>query len=251
MTISKSKIINLVEKYNDNKNVQYNIYKIILEKCPNSIKKNNDKIDIEMSKIDDKTVGLIEKYIINFEKTKEYEKKREIELKAYTTEIANTKKNVKVIDMKSVPEIDNEIENKLKMQWRKRWGDDYKGDTNNMYDDHVKRLRTSRKQSKKWEQYLKITKNIREKGTTLRATDGNFEGEDTHAYKNKDIDELNDILDSMELNDYEEERIDIEDEQEDDPENELDNKDINELSSKERNKLLFGDSESEDSDIES
>lgn len=261
MTVSKSKIIELVNKYSNNKNVQYNIYKIILEKCPQSIKKKDDEIDIEMSKIDDKTAGVIEKYILNIEKSKEYEKQRELELKEYSKEIENTKKDIKVNEIKQENVGDFQIEEKLKNQWKKRWHEDYKGNIDNIYEEHVKKMRL-KKYSKKWEQHLKIPRNIKDKMYPLKSTDGNFGEEyDSISYKNKDIDELNEMLDSVDLNENPDDILQMENEDdediedtermedittmEDDEENQLDEETINKLSNKERNKLLFGDSDSD------
>lgn len=248
MTVSKSKIIDLVNKYTNNKNIQYNIYKIILEKCPQSIKRKNDEIDIEMSKIDDKTVIMIERYILNIEKTKEYENQRELELKEYSKEIQNTKKDIKVNDIKQEKNISSEIDEKLKNQWKKRWNEEYSGNIDNIYEEHIKKIRL-KKYSKKWEQYLKITRNAKDKMYPLKTTDGNFGEEyDSILYKNKDIDELNEMIEGIDIEEhvYDSEKIEeeLEELEELDEEN-LEEENINKMSIKERNKILFGDSDSD------
>lgn len=86
MTISKSNLINKINTlFKDVKEVQYNIYTIIDKNSKESIEFHDEIVKINFSKINDKTLKLLDVYIKNMEKglkeKKEYEKDRDVLLK--------------------------------------------------------------------------------------------------------------------------------------------------------------------------
>ena len=87
MTISKSNLINTIQtKFYDSKEIQYNIYIIIEKECKESIEELEEgQIRINFSKLNDKTVRMIDTYIKSISKTlkenEDYEKERNLILK--------------------------------------------------------------------------------------------------------------------------------------------------------------------------
>lgn len=264
MTISKSNLIKLIQnKYND-KETQYNIYKIIKCKCPDSIKNNNGKIEIEMARIDSKTLYEIKKFLDIKDKSQNYENNIEKEINDLKEkmEVLDIHKGVNKLKENINMEIDTtyDYDKSLKDNWKKFWKSDYKGNIDNICEEHVRNIKYYKFKNKRWNEILKRKKHY--KSTKMYANrkgetgfeesecinqneefinENEFEDfepiEDTE--DNKDIDPIED----NELKEEEEENINTEN----DTENEIE---IGLNDKKQINKLLFGESDTDDSEDE-
>ncbi len=111
MTISKSNLINKINTlFKEVKEVQYNIYTIIDTNSKESIEFVDDTVKINFSKINDKTLKLLDTYIKNMEKglkeKKEYEKDRDIFLKKENSIMFNEAEPEPIKQQQISPKID-------------------------------------------------------------------------------------------------------------------------------------------------
>jgi hypothetical protein len=164
MTISKSNLIKIIQSNYTDKETQYNIYKIIKSRCPNSIINNKDRLTIEMSKVDIKTIYEIKKFLDVKEKSKNYENKIEKEINDLKKQMESLKiKNIEenYILSQNLNQNSYDYDKSVKHNWKKYWKSDYKGNTDNICEEHIRNIKYFKFKNKRWNEMLKTKKKFK------------------------------------------------------------------------------------------
>lgn len=273
MTISKSKLINIISNYN--KEVQYNIYCIIEKNSKESIETNPNtgEVKINFSKIPEKIIRQIDAYIKDVKKeiedNQEYEKNREI-LLIESKKMLKEQSNEEEAPQKRDESIN--IISHIKEVHMKRFGHELKLKLNEStaFEDYNKFLKKEcisykslvnkyLKKKNKTKTFNKMAKNSRENVDEYTGDDNIGDNEEHYDNIDLDMNEYDAGDEDDEEPDYEpdpepeEEELELDPEEEldpdPDPELEEDPEPIEEISLlKSKLKTLFGDSSDSESE---
>jgi len=213
MTISKSKLISILNsKYASNKEIHYNVYKIINNNAKECINEIDNNIRINFNKLNEKVLRLIENYINNIEQNVIYEEERNkfLKDKVKIEDIQDKRTEIKIQEKTEVDIIEHVTKN-----FERQYGVKFTGKLN---EDTI--LEDMRKHIKLMfrKKYGGIDKKLRRKNKQVslhHKMARNAKDIDTTDYRNYDLDNLNteELYENVEL------EIDNADVYDDEPEN--------------------------------